>query len=355
MNLLKFFRKPRETKEIAPQLTVWDRRSAEIPGPPNGALPYPTYDQMERDSMVQTALTVKKLGVLAAEYHIEPSGDPERDRFVEQVFEQMEGSPATVLEAAMDAFSKGWSVQELVFFERKGRLWLEAVRPKDPSLFGLNLDTFGRLKGLHLEVPGDSPRELPIGKFVVYRNRGGYGRPKGRSDLDAAYRHWQAKTTLLDAWKLFLSKFAMPTMLAKCGPSVSSVDRGDLVNALADLQRRLAVAVPSDVDVSPINAAGDGSTAFMDAIDFHNREIARSILGQTLTTDEGRRVGSLAMGKVHLQVLTLQLEAIRKELADVVMTEQIIRPLVELNFGPGAIPRFAFERVPLTAFTTGQV
>ena len=91
----------------------------------------------------------------------------------------------------------------------------------------------------------------------------------------------------------------------------------------------------------------------MEAIDFHNREIARAILGQTLTTDEGRRVGSLAMGKVHLQVLLLQLEAIRRELADVVMNEQIIRPLIELNFGTQELPTFSFTSTPLPAFQSG--
>ena len=93
----------------------------------------------------------------------------------------------------------------------------------------------------------------------------------------------------------------------------------------------------------------------MEAIEFHNREIARSILGQTLTTDEGRRVGSLALGKVHLQVLILQLEAIRRDLADRVMTEQVIRPLIELNFGPENIPRFEFDPVPVEAFRSGRL
>lgn len=66
-------------------------------------------------------------------------------------------------------------------------------------------------------------------------------------------------------------------------------------------------------------------------------------------------MGSLALGKVHLQVLLLQVAAVRAELADRVMTEQVIRPLVELNFGPGQIPRFEFEPTPLEAFVRGSV
>ena len=35
--------------------------------------------------------------------------------------------------------------------------------------------------------------------------------------------------------------------------------------------------------------------------------------------------------------------------------KQVIRPLVELNFGPGDVPRFEFEATPLSAFRDGVV
>jgi phage gp29-like protein len=354
MNFKRLFRKRNEpAREAAPQLTLWDRRAASSAAPPTGGIPYSTYDRMERDSMVQTALTVKKLGVLAVPFRIEPSGDAARDRFVDEAFMRMEGSPASILQAAMDAFAKGWSVQEMVYIPEGDRIWLQAVRPKDPALFGLEMDAFGKIEALRLEVPGETPRSLPVGKFVLYRHRGSYGRPKGRSDLDAAHPHWEAKGTIAANWRIYLAKYAIPTMLARCGPSVTNEERGEIIRSLARLESTTSVACNSDVEVQSLGAGRDASNAFMDAIDFHNREIARSILGQTLTTDEGRRVGSLAMGKVHLQVLNLQLAAIRNELADTVMTEQVIRPLVEMNFGPGPIPRFAFEAVPLEAFSSG--
>lgn len=303
--------------------------------------------------MVQTALTVKRLGVLAARWEV--VGEPQRVRFIQDCFERMQGSPGDVLMQAMDAFAKGWSVQELVLEPDGERLWLKAARPVNPSQVGLKVDAFGNVESLIHTVPGEPERVLPIGKFVVYRHRGGYGRLRGRSDLDAAYPHFVAKRDLVAAWKLHLERFASPTMVAKCGPSVSANDRSEMGRALDSIHRTTSLVFPADVELAPIVAGRDGSTTFMDAIEFHNREIARSILGQTLTTDEGRRVGSLAMGKVHLQVLLIQLDAIRKELADTVMTEQVIRPLVELNFGPGQIPRFRFAESNLAAFRDGEI
>jgi phage gp29-like protein len=96
-------------------------------------------------------------------------------------------------------------------------------------------------------------------------------------------------------------------------------------------------------------------SGYLEAIDYHNREIARAILGQTLTTEDSRRIGSLALGKVHLQVLIMQLAGLRRNLAERVMNEQFIRPLIELNFGPGLYPKLAFEEPDLDVFRTGKV
>ena len=338
--------------EAAAQTTLWQRRAAAAPGAP-GPIPYATYDEMERDAMVQTALTVKRLGVLSAKWSIEPCGDAARDRLAKDLLARMEGDPVSVLQGAMDAFAKGWSVQEMVLQAEGGRVWLRAVRPKDPADFGVELDPYGAVTGLTLNVPGEHGRRLPLGKFLVYRNRAGYGRPKGLSDLDAAYPHWQAKRRLLESWRSHLSRFASPTLLGRYGPSVPAAQQEALLGALNRLPEHAALTVPTDIEVGTLGGSPDASTGFMDAIAFHNREISRSILGQTLTTDEGARVGSLALGRVHLQVMLLQLQALRRELAEGVMTEGLLRPLVELNLGPGPTPRFAFEESPVPAFTNG--
>ena len=361
-NLFKRRHKPIQ-QELARQTTWYDRKIQEIPGTPPGPLPYATYDSMQRDAMIQTVLSVKKQGVLAANYRLRPASDSAEDvsiaQFVEFNFERMAGSPATVMGQAMDAFAKGWSVQEAIYEPNGEHLLLAEVRPKDPATFGMTLDAFGRVTGLRLEPtldePNRSPKALPLSKFVLFANRGGYGRPKGQSDLDAAYSHWKAKSTLLDAWKLHLEKFASPTLLGKYERGLPESEAADLLTALNGLARRAAIVYPNEIEIGTLSAGRETSTGFMDAIEFHNREIARSVLGQTLTTDEGRRVGSLALGKVHLQVFLLQLQALRKELADLVMTEQVIRPLVEMNFGRVSLPKFEFEETPLDAFVAGNI
>lgn len=359
IKLLKRFSKAKRHRESAPQLSAAERHALAFPGVPPAGLPYATYERMLTDAMVQTALTLKKLGVLAPGYRIEPAGSsPEAARqaeFVEQSFERMSGSPLAILGQAMDAFAKGWSVQELIWVEEGGWVYLEQAKPKDPATFGLHVDQFGNVEALELQVPGEASRTLPRTKFVLYVNRPTPNRPKGTSDLDAAYAHWTSKSTLLAAWKLHLERFASPTVIGKFMRGFPASERSKMLSTLERLHETSAILHPEELALETLASKGEGSGAFFEAIDFHNREIARAILGQTLTTDEGRRVGSLALGKVHLQVLLLQLESIRKELADTVMTEQIIRPIVELNFGPVAPPRFVFESPTLSAFVSGEL
>ncbi|MCH7903235.1 MAG: DUF935 family protein [Armatimonadetes bacterium] len=354
-----FQRKKKRSKEITPQLTVYERRGLEFAGHNPGRLPDSTYSQMEGDSMIQTALTIKKLAVLAAPWSIEPASDSPADRekaeFVADVFDQMDGSPNTILLQAMDAFSKGWSVQEIVYLVDGGKLKIRAVRAKNPSYFGLDIDEFGRIQNLKLQIPGIEERSLPTSKFVIYVNRKDYAQPKGRSDLDAAHEHWSTKQTLLKAWQLHLEKFAMPTVLGQYERGIPADERSAILKALQDLQDNTAIVYPSEISITTLGGNKEPSSGFQEAIEFHNREMARAVLGQTLTTDEGRRVGSLALGKVHLQVLLLQIAALRRELADVVMTEQIIQPLVEANFGPGTTPRFEFEDVENNVFRGGRL
>src|SRR5688500_19439356 len=82
-------KKKRAQQELAPQLTVWQRRALEFAGVPPAGLPYSTYDEMEKDSMIQTCLGVKKLGVLASEWRL--VGDETANRRVDEPASRGEG------------------------------------------------------------------------------------------------------------------------------------------------------------------------------------------------------------------------------------------------------------------------
>lgn len=347
---MKLFSRKQKTIE-APQIPAWQLSSRLYNAAPTQS--HELFESMQMDSMIQTALTVKKLGVLSTDWKLE--GEPAVVEFIQENFRRMQGSPLTILRQAMDAFAHGWSIQELVVEPNDGQWWLKSVRPKNPRFFTVEFDAYEQPLQLKLQLPGEEEQFFPTERFVIYRNRATYGKPYGTSDLEAAIPHYLAKKDLLEAWKLHLEKFASPTLLGRFSRSASNEDQSALLRSLERLNKNTAIVFPNEFEISTLGEQSAASTGFMEAIEFHNREIARAILGQTLTTDEGRRVGSLAMGKVHLQVLLLQLQSIRKELADEVMTEQVIRPLVEMNFKGAKVPQFVFETTALEAFRSGIV
>ncbi len=88
-------------------------------------------------------------------------------------------------------------------------------------------------------------------------------------------------------------------------------------------------------------AGGSGKAAHGELFDRMGAEMSKAVIGQTLTTEQGSR-GSQSLGKVHNDVRNDILEFDAKHIAAVI-TRDLIRPLIELNFGPGApVPEFRF-------------
>ena len=348
---MKLFNKKPKQPTPTPTIPAWQLQAAQG-GFPNRNRPE-IFAEMAKDSMIQTSLTIKTLGVLASGWKV--VGETAQAEFVRQAFSKMQGSVHSILQNAMDAFVHGWSIQEIVYQADGGKWWIQSVHTKDPQYFTLEMDEFENPKSLRLNLPGEAERFLSPDRFVIYRHRPGYGRPYGQSDLEAAMPHYREKKRLMEAWRMHLERFAAPTLLAKFGKGATSEDQNAMLRSLEALAKNSAIVFPDEFEISPLGDRNNASQGFMDAIDFHNREITRAIVGQTLTTSEGTRVGSLAMGRVHLQVFLLQLEAIRRDLADTVMNEQVIKPLVALNFGDVEMPVFEFEPTALSVFATGQI
>ena len=68
-------------------------------------------------------------------------------------------------------------------------------------------------------------------------------------------------------------------------------------------------------------------------------------MGQTLMTEEGMKVGSFALAKVHLDILKMCLKKLKRDLEESVMQEQIIKKLVNFNFQTSNYPTFSLGPV----------
>lgn len=316
---------------------------------------YAIYDQMQRDAQVQACLTIKKLAVLSRGWEVHPaSSDPmdvEVADFVRFALEEMRGSILDVLFNVLDALAKGFSVLEMNYraldkSAHRGRVGLASIKAKDPSTFAFDTDEFLNVRGLTRTDSASFDRlrmlnTLPPDKFVLYSYMPKYESPYGTSDLRAAYKHYWSKDILTRFMNLYLEKYGSPTAKGSYKRGTPKQAQEELLRVLDKIQQETAIVIPEDVQVELLEASRGGEAGYLQAIEFHDKQIARAILCQTLMTDEGTRVGSFALAKVHLDVLKMCLRKLKRDLEESVMQEQVIKRLVDYNFTVSAYPTFS--------------
>jgi len=340
---------------------------------------YAIYDQMQQDAQIRACLQIKKASVLSRGWQVRPASDDPADvraaDFVRFALEEMRGSVLDVLSNALDALAKGFSVMEINYRVIEGEPWrgmigLASIKAKDPSTFTFDTDEFLNIRGLRQTgLAGEGPSPLfprgrgvggqgaslpsparrgagsevllPPEKFVIYSHDARYESPYGTSDLRAAYKHYWSKDVLTKFMNAYLEKYGAPTARGAYRRGTPRQAQEELLAVLESIRRQSAIVVPDDVRVDLLEAQRGGEAGYLQALEWHDKQIAKAILCQTLVTDEGVRVGSFALAKIHLDVLKMCLTRLKRDLEETVMREQVIRRLVEYNTRDAECPVFS--------------
>lgn len=311
------------------------------------------YESMRYDPDVRSALFILYAGVLANGYEVGPNAKEtdeqytlaqEQSDYIRACFEDMQGSLEDVLEEiARDGLGSGTSIAERVYELRAdGRIGYRAIKPKNPALYEFELDQYNNVTALWLSA-GSAKEKLDPSKFPVFAYQPEHGQPWGTSVLRAAYKWWWAKQQIAGFWWCFLEKYGMPTATGTFKRGTPKDQQDELLRVLNSIQQETALVIPEDVTVALLEAARTGNDGgFQDAIEYCGKQIVKAIIGQTLTTDEGTRVGSMALGKVHQDVLAIFVKHLKRNLEEYT-AEEIIRPAVDLNFAEPLYPTFSLQ------------
>ena len=309
------------------------------------------YQQMLREPYVKAALRQIKMGVTSLPWDVAPASDAPEDvaaaRFIRYNFDHLEGVFEQDLYDILDALDVGHSITEKVYRvlnrgEFAGKVGLRCLKAKDPSLFEFQTDRFLNITALVLSLDFDDPIDLAPGDFIIFSHLGRYESPYGQSELRAAYRaYW-----LIDnVWKfraVYLEKFGGPTLVAKHPAGALESERTRLLDILQTVQNETGIVIPEDVTIEAIDIATRGEADYRSAIEDLRKEILVGLLGSFLTAEEGSRTGARALGEVHRDTVQIFVRFLARLLANTI-NEQLVRPLVELNFASAEIPRLAFE------------
>ncbi len=160
--------------------------------------------------------------------------------------------------------------------------------------------------------------------------------------MSVSVRLWKNN---LKFWAIFNEKFGSPTVVARYRPGISDEEHQKLMEILDSLQTDTGVTIPDNIMLEFLEAHRSGSiNSYKDLADWCNDEISKIVLGQTLTSSEGRRSGSLALGKIHQQVRGEYIEADARAVMEVI-NAQLIPWLVYFNYStvPSNLPKFVID------------
>jgi len=322
---------------------------------------YDLYQEMEdKDGHLYSVLQTRKNGVLSRERKVVAASDSPRDREIADfVAHSLDRIPQfdQALRDILDALSKGFAVTEIIWSVEGNRIGIAALKSRYQGRFAFDLDgclclldesevaQVGILREWqitnlpHSNLPrwqlANQPRLLPPEKFVVFTFDARHGNPYGNGLCQKAYWYYWFKKNNLKFWVIFNEKFGSPTVVGKYRTGASDDERDRLLEVIDSLQNDTGIVIPETMVIELLEAQRSGNVnTYRDLADWCNDEISKIVLGGTLTTSEGRRSGSYALGKVHEAVRNEYVAADARALMEVV-NRQIVARLMEYNFGRG--------------------
>lgn len=321
-----------------------------------------------RDGQCSALELVLTLPIREADYMMRPAkGDKGEAEFVNSVLmtPDTEGGMSTPIQQFVGQITSG-QVFRRAFFEKvwkirddDGRIIYDkiAFRPAAtcqarydeknaaPHGFRQQVWMFGGQLRLqpNQKVPGYV--DIPQIRSYIYTHAKHREPLVGASEMDIAYWCYQTKMKLLYLWYYFLENLSMQRVIAYGNDQPEANVRADDIAALKGAGV-VGLVHPTDgqkaFDVISADAQAGGF--FKDALGFLEGwqigSVLAGFMGLTGAATGGR--GSYALSQDQSSFYLKSRQAVAKEIAESV-TYDVIRPLVMLNYGPGAaFPRFQF-------------
>lgn len=301
------------------------------------------FEEMEeKDTHLFSQMQTRKLAVTGLDWEVQPFSQDERDKevagFVDEQLKGIENFEEVLIDM-LDAIGKGISIMEIEWVVEDGKNVIGDIEYVHPKKLVWD-STTDELKICTGEYP--SGVELPENKFVVHKYKAKSGHASRAGIMRVVSWMYLFKNYDIKDWVSFCEVFGMPLRLGKYDASASDDDKKQLMEAIISLGTDAAGIVPSSTMIEFIESQKTTSVEIYEKLArYCDEQISKAVLGQTLTSDSGG--GSYAQSKTHDEVRHDLTVADAKALA-VTIRRDIIRPLVEFNFGTDVdIPFFGFD------------
>lgn len=320
------------------------------------------FDRMRRtDATVAATLNALKLPIMGAKRTIEPgdANDPKSKEIAEfvrvQLFERLDGGFHAVVREALGHLDFGFYYFEKVWeVASDGTVALKRLAPRLPTAHYLwimqgDRSEPGVTQMLKATDPTSSTNqpEIPMSKLVLFTHNKEGDNHEGISVLRSAYKHWFMKDTLyrIDGIKHERGAGILKISLPKGAGDDDKSDAEELGENFKIGEATYIVQPSKEWEIELMTTGiADQSAALMESVKHHDRAITMNVLAQFLDLGAAGG-GSYSLSRDQSSFFGMVLRSIANDM-DNVFNEQLIKEMVDLNFGPQEkYPRMVTEEI----------
>jgi len=299
------------------------------------------YRELLRDDQVASTFQQRRLAVTSKEWKVDPGADDAASvAAADELRRQLERLPWDAITDKM-LFSSfyGWSVAEILWKREGSLVAFDQIIVRERSRF-----RFGWSGALYLQTLAAGLVAMPERKFWTVSTGADHSdEPYGLGLAHSLYWPVFFKRNGVKFWLTFLERFGQPTAIAKM-PAASIADpnvKSQALQMLRQIATDAGVLVPdSVVSVELLEATRSGTGDYDSLRSAMDAAIAKIVLSQTMTTDNG---SSRSQSETHKSVRD---EVVRAD-ADLVCESFMRGPVrwwTEWNF-PGAVMPVVYRDV----------
>lgn len=291
------------------------------------------YEELLKDDQVSATFAQRRNAVLARPWIVQPGGTKRQDKQAAQLIEEtLNALPwDTITDQMLYARLYGYAVAEVMWAIENSQVKISGIRVRDRRRFVFAPDN--SLKMLTYRNPNGEV--LPDRKFWVSSVGASHNdEPYGLGLGHALYWPVFFKRNGAKFWARFMEKFASPTAMGIFPNGASDAERLKLLGAVQAVAMDSGIIIPEGTQIELLEASRGGNASYEQWMHYWDSAIAKVVLGQTMTTEDG---SSYSQATVHYDV---RQDLVKADADLVSQTANVswVRWLVDYNFSGAAYP-----------------
>lgn len=315
----------------------------------SGSTLYTTVDKMRwSDASVQAALLMCELPICSAEWDIEAASNETQDEEIAEfvrnnLFNDLIIPWGDIIRQILLMLPYGSMVFEVVYkLTDDGKIGWRKWAPRLPkTIQRWNVDKNGELESIEQSTYKNGIYQtviIPAEKLMVFVHRREGDNYRGTSILRQAYKHWffRDKYYKIDAVATERAGIGIPKIKLPDGFTDDDYENAKKVGENLRGHEKAYVIYKDGWEVEMMDMKSGTNKSAKEMLEHHTREILKSVLVQFIDLGSSN-TGSYALAKDQSKLFLIALDAIGKQIEDVVNQE--IKKLVDYNWNVEDYPK----------------